>query len=197
MHCSPFIYHIFCRPKIATKFYKWYLSRKIKILSNTANKKVLDFCCGTGNNSFFFNSSFYLGVDIDSERINFAKKLYPEYSFLTIEDGKIDVKRNSFDFIVICAVLHHLTDKQVSSYIHNFEKILKPQGKLIILEPCFFVKSGFSNWVMQTFDEGGYIRSKDEYFNLLNGKFKIEVFKKMKLYNFYNMLFFSAEKIDY
>jgi len=38
------------------------------------NKKTLDYGCGTGNFSIIFNKKKYLGIDIDNESIEYAKK---------------------------------------------------------------------------------------------------------------------------
>src|SRR3989338_5017700 len=195
MHCSPLIYNMFAHPKIATKFYKRYIFRKFRNFSDVLNKSVLDFGCGTGNNCFLFNPRLYLGIDIDSERVNFAKKLHPSYAFEVIEDGKINIKNGSFEYILICGVLHHLSNKQISQYLEEFVRILKSKGKFIIFEPCFFPKSILGNWVMKTFDDGKYIRSKEDYLNLFDGKFRLKVYGKLRLYTLYNMLLFTSKKI--
>ncbi|MBU4310929.1 class I SAM-dependent methyltransferase, partial [bacterium] len=74
MRLSPFIYHKIVRPKFAIKK---YILNVIKEEFDFENKKVLDFGCGTGSNSFIFDSSHYLGVDINKERIAYAQKLFP------------------------------------------------------------------------------------------------------------------------
>lgn len=162
---------------------------------NIKDKKVLDFGCGLGGCSPYFNSSNYLGVDIDEERINYAKKSYPNYCFSIIENEKIHLKNSSFDIIFVCGVLHHIPNRTVLKYLKEFNRLLKSDGKIIAFEAFIFPNSKLNNLAMKLLDEGKYIRSEQEYQTLfINEGFQVTIHKRIKTFYLYNLLFFSAEK---
>ena len=56
------------------------------LIGDVAGKKVLEFGCGNGLlfENYGFDKSDYLGVDINSNFINMAKKDYPDNNFQLI-----------------------------------------------------------------------------------------------------------------
>lgn len=78
MQLSPRIYHSFIRPKWTTKI---YIQNHIQRHFDFTDKKVLDFGAGTGANCTLCSHAHYFGIDPDSHRINFAKRMYTQYQF--------------------------------------------------------------------------------------------------------------------
>lgn len=190
MQLTPRIYHSLIRPKWFTKL---YIQNLIQQHFNFSNKNVLDFGAGTGANCTLCKPEYYFGIDADSNRIEYAKRLYNQYRFETIMGNELPAEKNSFDYILIVAVLHHIHPDMVYDYIKEFKRVLKPEGKIVVLEPCLFEKSPISNWFMKTNDKGEYILSEEEYINYFTKeKFQCQVLKKFKKCFFYNELFFSA-----
>jgi SAM-dependent methyltransferase len=187
MELSPKLYHWFIRPGL---FNKRYIQSLLAKDFDFQNKRVLDFGCGIGSNCFLFQSDKYLGLDKDSERIKYARRLNPDYNFRVIKGTKVKVVDNYFDFIVVIAVLHHI--KAPGELIREFHRILKPGGKVLALEPCLFPDSPFHNHFMSLFDNGQYIRDRDGYLEIFNNNsFKIDKITRLpKL--FYKELFFTA-----
>ncbi|MFB4166185.1 class I SAM-dependent methyltransferase [Alteribacillus sp. JSM 102045] len=190
MQLSPTIYHSFIRPKWITKV---YIQNNIQQHFNFTDKKVLDFGAGTGANCTLCSPVHYLGIDPDSRRIDFAKRKYNQYRFKAFKGNELPAENNSFDFILIVAVLHHIPSETILFYIKEFKRILKPQGKIVVIEPCFFEKSPISNWFMKYNDKGDYIRSEKDYLNYFTTEnFRCNVIKKFKKCFFYNELYFTA-----
>jgi ubiquinone/menaquinone biosynthesis C-methylase UbiE len=189
MHLNPSIYQAIIRPKFAIKK---YIKNVIQKEFDFNDKKVLDFGCGTGSNSFIFESKDYLGVDVDESRINFANKAFPQYTFKVIKDNTLPTEDNSLDYICIFAVIHHIPDNIFQEYIKEFKRVLKTDGKIVIIEPVLSDSHKFSNWFMKTFDAGEYIRYEEEYKKLLEKDFVITVHKRFNKFFLYNELFFSA-----
>jgi ubiquinone/menaquinone biosynthesis C-methylase UbiE len=157
------------------------------------NKMVLDFGCGIGSICSLFQPSNYLGLDCDSSRISYAQYSYPDYRFDVLRESCLPISENLVDYILIISVLHHIPSKELYGYIEEFRRVLKPNGKIFIIEPCFFENTHFSNKCMNFFDKGKYIRNEDGYLELFNKHYyKIEVLKKFKQLFFYNKLFFTA-----
>lgn len=82
MELTPKLCHYFVRPKW---FSNMFYNAMFRDCIDFTGKNVLDFGCGIGSSSCLFDSATYLGVDCDNERIKYAKELYPNYSFITIE----------------------------------------------------------------------------------------------------------------
>lgn len=190
MQLSPRIYHSFIRPKWITKI---YIQNNVQQHFDFKNKKVLDFGAGTGANCTLCSPAYYLGIDPDSSRIDFAKRMYNQYCFKAFTGNELPAEDNSFDFILIVAVLHHIPPETIPFYIKEFKRILKNQGRIVVIEPCFFTKSPISNWFMKNNDKGDYIRSEKGYLNYFTTEnFRCNVIKKFKKCFFYNELYFTA-----
>lgn len=197
MELSPKIYHWFVRPSWFTKLYN---KTKLKTLLSDfdfTDKKVLDFGCGIGSNCTMFSPEKYIGVDHDEKRIKYANYLYNEYNFNTLNDPNFHFLDNSIDYVFIMAVLHHISNCDLVLYLKEFNRILKHEGEILIIEPCLLNRSCLSNSYMQTFDKGKYIRTQDEYINLFhNNGFTSNIREKFKKC-FYNEIFFTATTKSY
>lgn len=189
MDLSPRLYHRLIRPKLLTDL---FINNNIRTNFDLTDKKVLDFGCGIGSSSCIFNPTNYLGVDLDPKRVAYAKRLYANYSFHVFDGNRLPVSDNSIDYVLIIAVLHHIKSDDLHMYLKKFQPILKPYGKIVVMEPCFFENSYFNNWFMKCFDKGKYIRNEDSYLEIFEkNQFRTEVIKRYKRF-FYNEIFFSA-----
>jgi len=192
LELSPKLYHWFVRPK-------WYTYRYARIYRELLRgidfkeKTVLDFGCGIGSNCILFNPKFYMGVDKDRLRINYAKKLFPKYKFSTVPGINLEFENNSVNYILIIAVLHHISCHETAVYLEEFRRILKPDGKVILIEPCLIKNRYINNLVMHALDRGKYIRDMHGYLNILE-EYNYRVITKNTFCKcmFYNELFLVA-----
>lgn len=190
MDLSPHLYHHLVRPKGITQK---YIHKPIQRYFKLEGKKVLDFGCGTGANSILCKSGHYYGTDPDQHRIQFAKRLYPDYHFGVLNDEDFKASDQSFDFILIVAVLHHIPPEQIDEYIKTFKRLLNPEGIIIVMEPYFSEKSSMSNWFMNKHDQGDFIQNEERYLNYFyKHGFNCKVLKRFKKLFLYNELFFCA-----
>lgn len=137
------------------------------------NESVLDLGCGTGEFSPFFPEESYIGIDIDERNINYAKAHY-QRKFLTADAGKLPFDDNSFSKILILGVLHHLNDEDCLRVLEEAKRVLKPDGKMLVMEDIDTPNSGYFTRLMHYFDRGRFIRTKEEYPKLLSRYFTIE-----------------------
>lgn len=189
MELPPLLYHRLVRPKLPTKYYIEDI-----ILQNTdlKNKKVLDFGSGVGTACLMFTPENYLGIDANPDRVNYARRLYPDYAFEVLKGSRLPVSSNSVDYILVIAVLHHISSQDLTVYLQEFRRVLKPDGAILAMEPCFFKSSRINNRLMAFFDKGRHIRTEDEYMSLFTSQcFKTRPLKRFKKL-FYNEFFFSA-----
>lgn len=190
MEFSPRLYHLFVRPKWFTKK---YIHNHITSEFPLDGKTVLDFGAGTGANCKMFKPSRYLGIDPDSKRVQYARKLYPDYSFQVFENDRIPAEDETIDYVVIIAVLHHISSENIVSYLSEFKRILKPKGKIIAMEPCFCDKKPLCNRFMKWYDNGQFIRNDEGYLRLFtDNQFQCRVLKKFTKCFLYHEMFFAA-----
>ncbi len=140
------------------------------------------------------NPSSYVGVDADIERIDCARRLLPDCISLIMKNQKITFPNEFFDVIIIIATLHHIPDKLCSVYFEEFSRILKLEGKIVVIEPCLFSNSYFDNWFMNFLNKGKYIRSAKIYCKLFENEFEVRIRKKFKKSLFYDEIFLTGKK---
>lgn len=190
MELSPKLYNWLVRPGW---FSQLFINDVIKNEFDFNCKTVLDFGCGTGTSSSMFEPGSYYGVDCDLRRILYAQYQNPGYNFSVLRGHTMPVYENSFDYILVIAVLHHIPKHELPLYLKDFKRVLKPQGTILVIEPYLSEGCYFSNLFMKFVDRGKYIEGEEEYLELFrNCNYKVEVHKRYKQLCFYNKLFFSA-----
>lgn len=111
-----------------------YLSRRVKARASGRGQALLDIGCGTGRYSIQLAETYGLqvmGVDVSEKMLNQAKEKHPSGVWLLkpIEDAGFSDE--SFDFILMSYVIHHLKDyPRTLSDCHRY---LRPGGALFIV----------------------------------------------------------------
>lgn len=191
MALSPRLYHWFVRPRWVTKK---YIHNHISSHFHLDKKSVLDFGSGTGANCCICKPDLYIGIEPDIGRVDLAKRLYPNHNFMQFDQERIPVNDKSIDYIFVVAVLHHLHDEQIKAYLSEFERILKHDGKVIVMEPYMCDRTKINNRFMNWYDNGEYIRNEEGYLNLFHaGRYECQVLKKFTKCFLYNEIFFFAK----
>ena len=127
--------------------------------------KVLDLGCGPGTCSHLFNSLDYIGLDLDSNYIDFARRKYPNHSFYLADFASESLpflKSCSLDLVFAYGLFHHLEDSTAIKFMSNAFKLLKPGGRMISFDGCTY--PGQSALARRTTlsDRGKYIRDPQQ-----------------------------------
>ncbi len=170
----PLIYNLFQKLVGKKKSQTWKIQNIWKV---NHGDKVIDPGCGPGTKLEFLPDNInYVGFDLSEEYINTAKKKYPKKTFITATANDFlnnnDNCLNNADIVMCNGLLHHLEDQEVEEILKLSNKILKPGGRLLCVEPVFLVhQKKISRWIMSK-DRGQNIRFEQEYKNLVSKHFK-------------------------
>ena len=103
--------------------------------------KVLDVCCGTGDQVFYYGkrSIIATGVDLSPKMIKTAEKRKEKsgltnVSFRVANAKQLPFKDNSFDFASICLGLHEIKRDERDKIISEMKRVVKKEGFLIFID---------------------------------------------------------------
>ena len=197
----PLLYRIY-QKSVRTRFSEYDFIKYIFSKLELKDIRVLDLCCGDSYILNFIKDhiSDYLGVDNSDKYINFSKKKWEKFKFFKLDLNKNDSieKFKSFkpNFIFINGAIHHLDDKTVTNtnkFVDEFKESI-----FLSVDPIYD-NNKIINTIMLKLDRGKYIRTKNEYKNLMKNynTFVIDDFYKMSFKNVFHYKNFDLVKLYY
>ena len=113
------------------KIHEQIIQKEIK-----KGEKVLDFGCGYGRSSHWFDRDDYVGIDLVPDFIQTAQTMFPEYRFLVHDLRKpFPFKRKEFDWGIGISMKEMIRrdagQEEWEKIVKNLKKVCK---KLLILE---------------------------------------------------------------
>ncbi|MDA8915095.1 methyltransferase domain-containing protein [Alphaproteobacteria bacterium] len=138
-------------------------------------QRILDVGCSTGTAAsqvIDMKTNKYIGIDVSEEYISTANQRYPDGNFIYMDARKMSFDDDSFDVVWFNGVLHHMDSQLISECLLDVQRVLKPDGRLLIAEPVFTPGMYLSNKLLEM-DRGRFIRDQDGYRALLDG-FSVE-----------------------
>ncbi len=134
--------------------------------------KILDVACGPGAFSELFPADSYFGVDINERYIRYAERHY-HGSFRVMDARKLDFEAGSFDNVLVFGLLHHLNDDDARSVIEGTSRLLKPSGKILIIEDIpTESRLNLIGHLLHRVENGHFIRTAEQYRDLLGHHFR-------------------------
>ena len=138
------------------------------------NCRILDIGCGTGIALDYIDVRCqYVGLDINQDYINSAKKKYKQrgsFYCSSVEGFKWSEKK--FDIVIGLGILHHLSDVDSIKLINIARENLVESGIFILVEPVWHKDQSFIEKLLMRLDRGKNIREEHEYLQLLGKNFK-------------------------
>jgi ubiquinone/menaquinone biosynthesis C-methylase UbiE len=131
------------------------------------NSEILDVGCGTGNFLELISENKTLklhGIDISKEMLKIARKKLNRRASLKLAYVEKLKGSKKFDYIFSTESFHHFANQEKA--MENFYKLLKHQGKLVIVDFDF---GRFANYIFHTYEPGNTkMNSKKDFYNLFN-----------------------------
>jgi SAM-dependent methyltransferase len=135
--------------------------------------RVLDVGCGPASLFPLLRHVDYVGVDYNADYISHAKSLYGEAGRFIAADVTTEAfaSEGLFDIILGVGLVHHLNDDQAAKLFGGVHRCLKPDGRVIMIDPALTTPQHWIARVIVTNDRGMHVRRLHEYEALAREQF--------------------------
>jgi len=156
-----------------------FLGARVKAIADyltlRPGMRVIDIGCGPGCILRHLPPGVdYIGFDIDQTYIDHARRSFgqPGKFHCRYFDAEAAREFSGADVVMMNGVLHHISDQELSGTLANVRDVLKPDGVLFTMDPCYREgQSRISKWLLDN-DRGEFIRTRDGYDQVLSGTFQ-------------------------
>lgn len=174
----------------------------IEFLGDVKNKKILNIGCGLGEETVYLalKGGNVTAIDLSKEMTVRAHKLAKRYKvenkikFLQMDGESLKFKKDTFDAVLGCAVLHH---GDIKKMVSEGNRVLKKGGIAVYLEPLHY------NPVINVYRKlANSVRTDDEHplnmedINLISNHFSKFEHREFQLFTLLIFVwFFIGEKL--
>lgn len=149
------------------------ISRELAPWKQPDQRRFLDFGCGTGAHAHCFPADAYVGVDLSTVYLAYARRTLGR-AFLASNGDGIGLRADSFDAGLVIGVIHHLDDGLARATFKELRRVLRGGSTLLVMEdippPGLWNLPGHAlHWL----DRGGYIRDDAAYRALFRDYFEV------------------------
>jgi cyclopropane fatty-acyl-phospholipid synthase-like methyltransferase len=159
----PFVYRALCRCFNVEAAHRDLIARA----GYKPGMRTLDIGCGPGDLANYVEPRDYVGIDVSEAYITHARRRFAaDWHVLPAE--RVGELKDSFDLAVMFGVFHHLSDDQVRTTLAGLTRVLKPEGRFVLVEavwPTHFWD--LPGYVLRKLDRGNYVRSEAQWCRLL------------------------------
>lgn len=160
--------------------FDYFVIKKVidQVTGGLEPKTVLDLGCGTGILAPMFSPKGYVGVDIHSTSVNYARRRHPQYSFQVGDATNVGLRRK-FSMILVVGVVHHLGESDARKFFRAIKDHLAKDGKALIIEniPTLFWWN-IPGKLVRMADRGEFIRPLEGYKKFAMVEFLVEAYNQ-------------------
>lgn len=151
---------------------------------------VLDVGCGVGEAAPYFGEG-YIGIDPSEDYLEFARKKYSK-QFSKFNGEKIDFPDQSFNYVFVANVFHHVNDETANKLITEMKRVCKAGGRVYIADTIWPTnRLNIFGTAIFALDLGKFQRSNIELKKLVEPLgFKIIIEKISKTFPHHYMVFY-------
>jgi SAM-dependent methyltransferase len=143
----------------------------VEVLRPKRGMNVLDVGCGPASLFPYLSDVAYTDMDLNPKHIAHARAFYGERGRFLVGDVTIDLGRvaDSFDLVIVSALLHHLNDVEARRLIAQLAALTKPSGRIVTIDSIWLPRQNPIAWLFNKLDSGLNVRTADEYLRLASG----------------------------
>ena len=162
--------------------YRWWMApfAEQKLRPVKANggvygvRRILDVGCGPGTNAGHFTHTDYLGIDINPQYIESARRRHPG-RFLVADVTTFETEPNErFDSILVNSLLHHIPTPEVERLLAHLATLLTDDGAIHVVD-LVLPRHLSAPWALAKLDRGNYPRPFDEWQRIFTSHFEAVV----------------------
>lgn len=162
----------------------------------TQVRRVLDVGCGPGTNSLFFEENDYLGLDINPDYVEHAKRRFGN-RFVVADVCTYESKpEDRFDFILLNSLLHHIDDAHTDRILGQLGEQLTPDGHIHILDLVLPEKRSVARTLALS-DRGDFPRPLGQWETIFSRYFEPELYEPYSIaiggVPLWNMVYFKGK----
>lgn len=136
--------------------------------------RMLDIGCGTAEILRHLPVDIdYTGFDASEAYIEEARERFDgrgSFSAELVREATL-AEFDPFDIVLAFGLLHHLDDDEAAMLFSLAAQALKPEGRLITIDPVYVTpQNGLARWIISQ-DRGRNVRTPDAYAELARGRF--------------------------
>jgi ubiquinone/menaquinone biosynthesis C-methylase UbiE len=136
--------------------------------------RTLDLGCGPGAFSDLFAGDDYVGVDMNSRYIAYARRAC-QGSFVVGDARKVELPDARFDQALIFGLLHHLPDDDVRAVLREVKRMVVAGGRILVIEDIPAVsKLNLIGHLIHNVENGEHIRPVESYRRLYSETTRVE-----------------------
>ncbi len=121
--------------------------------------KVLDVCCGTGDQVFYYAKEGIIafGIDLESNMIgraeNDKRKIRTKNVFFQTADAtKLPFEDNFFDYVSISFALHEKENSVRDKVISEMKRVVKKEGSFLFIDFYIPLPNNFYSYVIKSME---------------------------------------------
>lgn len=137
-------------------------------------RRVLDVGCGPGTNSACFTEQDYLGIDVNPDYIEYARRRYGR-RFEVADATQFRPEQDApFDFVLLNSLLHHLPTDAVRRMLDALRVAVAPDGHVHIIDLVLPDAAGLPRYLALN-DRGDFSRPLEQWRQIFEEAYETSV----------------------
>jgi SAM-dependent methyltransferase len=137
----------------------------IEKLNAAQGERILDLGCGPAYVIDYLPAVDYVGFDTSARYIEYAKRHYAgKGTFYCEMFSRQHVERlGFFDGVLALGLIHHISPDQGLEFLRLVARVLRPGGRVILLDPCLVPGETWMARFLARHDRGRFVTDEAGY----------------------------------
>lgn len=135
--------------------------------------RILDLGCGPADYFMEMQGADYTGIDHSAAYIDAARRRFAGRGRFIVGDvTRFSIEEpGAFDIVLAAGLIHHLDDGQARELHRSAASLLKPEGRLVTIDPAYLQgQSAIAKYLIDR-DRGLHVREAQAYAELARAVF--------------------------